>query len=190
MCTGLLTDSNNVKDLVRACLLSEQAEWNNIVPYMDLAPKTLYQTSRYDPEHVQSKALRMLPEDFQRQFCAQAHELAMTQEALLQGVSDCCALVEENKKIDSLKHILHTLVCENFKSIIYCNSHLRVELHAKTITDHEFACPYIHGGMKFEERVKVFPNNSQEFRKGTLCQPSDDVPKEGVPGRPLSICLL
>ena len=49
------------------------------------------------------------------------------------------------------------------QSIIFCNSHSRVELLAKKITQLGYSCVYIHSRMDQKYRNRVF----HEFRKGS-----------------------
>ena len=79
----------------------------------------------------------------------------------LKGITQYYAFVEERQKVHCLNTLFSRLQIN--QSIIFCNSHNRVELLAKKIQQLGYNCFYIHSRMQQSYRNKVF----HEFRKGT-----------------------
>jgi ATP-dependent RNA helicase DDX6/DHH1 len=86
----------------------------------------------------------------------------LMEELTLKGLTQYYAYVEEKQKVHCLNTLFTKLRIN--QSIIFCNSHTRVELLAKKITELGFSCYYIHSKMQQEDRNKVF----HAFREGTV----------------------
>jgi len=86
----------------------------------------------------------------------------LMEELTLKGLTQYYAYVEEKQKVHCLNTLFTKLRIN--QSIIFCNSHTRVELLAKKITELGFSCYYIHSKMQQEDRNKVF----HAFRQGTV----------------------
>jgi ATP-dependent RNA helicase DDX6/DHH1 len=86
----------------------------------------------------------------------------LMEELTLKGLTQYYAYVEEKQKVHCLNTLFTKLRIN--QSIIFCNSHTRVELLAKKITELGFSCYYIHSKMQQDDRNKVF----HAFREGTV----------------------
>ena len=99
------------------------------------------------------------------------------EELTLKGLTQFYAYVEEKQKVHCLNTLFTKLRIN--QSIIFCNSHTRVELLAKKITELGFSCYYIHSKMQQEDRNKV-PPPSPSLPPPLLPPP----PPSGVPRLP------
>lgn len=98
---------------------------------------------------------------FRNKWMKSPQEINLMDELTLKGVTQYFAYVEEKNKVQSVRTLLKKLSIN--QCIIFCNSTLRVELLAKTITKLGFPCLYMHSKMENEERKRVF----HEFRQGS-----------------------
>eukprot|EP00730_Choanoeca_flexa_P006406 TRINITY_DN12147_c1_g1_i1.p1 TRINITY_DN12147_c1_g1~~TRINITY_DN12147_c1_g1_i1.p1 ORF type:complete len:415 (+),score=107.97 TRINITY_DN12147_c1_g1_i1:79-1323(+) len=89
------------------------------------------------------------------------HIVNLMERLTLKGVSQFYAFVEEKQKVHCLNTLFSKLQIN--QSIIFCNSHSRVELLAKKITQLGYSCVFIHSRMDQKYRNRVF----HEFRKGS-----------------------
>lgn len=88
------------------------------------------------------------------------HKINLMEILTLKGVTQYYAFVEEKQKVHCLNTLFSRLQIN--QSIIFCNSHNRVELLAKKITQLGYSCLYIHSQMEQKYRNQVF----HEFRNG------------------------
>jgi ATP-dependent RNA helicase DDX6/DHH1 len=82
-------------------------------------------------------------------------------ELTLRGITQYYVFLEEKQKVHCLNTLFSKL--EVNQSMIFCNSHSRVELLAKKITELGYSCFYIHSRMQQADRNRVF----HEFRQGS-----------------------
>jgi ATP-dependent RNA helicase DDX6/DHH1 len=99
---------------------------------------------------------------FKDRYMQDASVVNLMEELTLKGLTQYYAYVEEKQKVHCLNTLFTKLRIN--QSIIFCNSHTRVELLAKKITELGFSCYYIHSKMQQEDRNKVF----HAFREGTV----------------------
>uniref|UniRef100_A0A915KLQ9 RNA helicase n=1 Tax=Romanomermis culicivorax TaxID=13658 RepID=A0A915KLQ9_ROMCU len=101
-------------------------------------------------------------EAFMKRHMRNPYEINLMEELTLLGVTQYYAFVHEKQKV----HCLNTLFR---KSIIFCNSTIRVELLAKKITELGYSCYYIHSRMAQAHRNRVFHDFRQGHCRNLVC---------------------
>lgn len=81
-------------------------------------------------------------------------EINLMEDLALKGLTQYYVYLDEKDKIRSIHALLRRL--KIVQCIIFCNSVKRVEMLAKSITDRNISCYYIHSKMSQGERNEVF----------------------------------
>jgi ATP-dependent RNA helicase DDX6/DHH1 len=105
--------------------------------------------------------------EFKDRYMNNPHTINLMEELTLKGVTQYYAYVEERQKVHCLNTLFKKLRIN--QSIIFCNSHQRVELLAKKITDLKYSCYYIHSRMQQESRNRVFHDFRQGHCRNLVC---------------------